>query len=265
MATITNNRTRYSTKDLLALLTWFESSIEEMIGEGIWTPPETIVVRTISLKRIGTSSGVKFSQKSNGYYSRSVGKHKAPNIWETQNGSALRIVAPANLPDDDDPSRTAVHAWKDTRPPMPLSVLREIVSWYWSCGKMSHIAVSDHHEDVVNFIQAAGREVPPIYVDNRIHNPVKSVKATKERKIERAAQMHGDTSTRMKGSSRTPQYHWKNTVYWAGEYYNREWERRECWRQKILDLGGEQPKHETFAEYLIYIGTYLKQHGRMPL
>ena len=208
MAVIDKNRTRYSTTDLLNLLNWFEdrmrfrfggshndgggptASVRDKVPEVlIWEPPKTVSVSTISPSNVLVGKGVKL-----GVRQRHSRHNHSPDYHRTKEDVNLKLVAPKNLPDDDDPGRTAIHAWKDNRGILPISVTKDILRWYYSNGKMSYSNIQAFHDKVIDLIDKA-REgnipqpenklwwggLPPVYVDVRVADPTKSKKSTPDR------------------------------------------------------------------------------------
>ena len=266
MAVVKQNRTRYNTDDILALLGWFEKKMHNLglvqAGElelgwraqqvALWRPPsEGINLGSVSPQEVVLGECVSFNHS------------KLPQGWRRKGGlPCLKIIAPKNLPDDD-PGRALLMAAKDIRPHLPDSGAREVLRWYYAAGTMSHEKIRDHGQTVLDLIKTTPG-LPPVFADNRIATQAPRGDYSKAAKVQRYREHFGDSTTAMGGSSKTPAYHWKSALWWAKEYYEREFERREKWRQKILDLGEFESRHTTFEEFLIDCAARLKDGRGLP-
>ncbi len=158
MAVVKQNRTRYNTDDILALLGWFEKKMHNLglvqAGElelgwraqqvALWRPPsEGINLGSVSPQEVVLGECVSFNHS------------KLPQGWRRKGGlPCLKIIAPKNLPDDD-PGRALLMAAKDIRPHLPDSGAREVLRWYYAAGTMSHEKIRDHGQTVLDLIKTA--------------------------------------------------------------------------------------------------------------
>lgn len=88
--------------------------------------------------------------------------------------------------------------------------------------------------------------------DVRIGSNPKATKRTKEDKAKHALGQYG-LGSKMHGSSRTYAGYWAYRISTACYYYQKEYNRREAWREKAESHGAVVPddqKHETFPQYL---------------
>ena len=264
MAAVNRNRTRYNTANILALLEWFESRMKELdLFEHVppnrelswrekhlamWIPPKAIKIATASPRAVASGSCVGFNHS------------RLPSNYYMKDGRpCLKIIAPKNLPEDE-PGRTLLMAVKDVRPCLPDKGTREVLEWYYAAGTMSHTKLRERGYEVRDLIKTAVG-LPPVFADGRVADPVPKGDRGKEEKIARIREQFGDSSGLMPGSSKTSHHHWKSAMRWAKEYYDREFERRERWRQKLLDLGESDHPHMTFEEFLMHCVEEL-QNGR---
>ncbi len=241
---IVNNQTRYPSEDILAVLASVrEYLLERMDDDANWKFPTRIRVRSWSSTAINENFGVRLSREEPYYYA-----------YGFEEEVCLSIAAPKHLPEND-PIRSLVHA-ADGKVMLPVATVEAVARWYVSNCYM--------HRQAGMHQMVRSVELPEIRVQNRVVDPVKKVTKSTEEKLASYAEKHGDPVYCMQGSSRTPAYHWQHEMRDMANYYEREWERREKWRQKILKLGGEREAHIDFPTYLIWVGKYHQKHGRFP-
>ena len=241
---ITDNQTRYPNEDILAVCTAVREAVLYSFPDIDWLYPEQIRVRSWSPSQSTSPGldGVKVLRSEPFYYR-----------YGYSNNVVLTIVAPKHLPEND-PIRSLVHS-VDGKVYLPKTAVGAIARWYLS---QCYLAKSLRKDFIENL------DLPEVSVQERRVNPVKTVKKSTAGKIESYIEKHGDPDYAMKGSSRTPDYRWKYELHEMKDYYDREWERRDKWRQKILKLGGEREAHIDFAAYLVFVGKYHQKHGRFP-
>jgi hypothetical protein len=88
-----------------------------------------------------------------------------------------------------------------------------------------------------------------VRVERRVQTPQARRVRSAEERHEALRERHGFNFV-LEGSSRTSEWYWKSKLDSARSYYEREWDRRDAWRQKLLKEGVEVRAHETWGEFL---------------
>ena len=275
MTLIERNETRYPTEDLCHAFAWFESKVESWCVKQYtetqdnctpWHPyAGQITVKTISLNAIDGNGSIQFPKSRLG---RMRQPRYCPRSWSSRRPISLQILASRNMPNLDPLRELALsHSEEEEVEYLAREAVAELLTWYWCVGHLDH-----SHPDASNVVGLGPRlinreaNLPTVRILKRRVDSTSGPSLTEDEKIQRLLQAHGNPEFGMQGSSKTGAYLWREKIYAAEEFYDRERDRREAWGDKLREIPGYEDRkgHMTFPEYLEYCARHLRKHGRMP-
>ena len=254
--TIQNNDTRYSSEGLAGIFSFVQEKMTAYAEEQELDDPKFphyVNVRSVSPTK--SPGPVKEHRELPHHYR-----------WGFKETITLSLYAPKHLPEDD-PIRSLVLT-ADGVKALPQSVTTEIARWYWNACLLPLPMASKRtggSERVFGTVVDA-RLLPVVKVlSGRVDAKKAAARKTPDQKLASLAEKHGDPKYEMAGSSRTNHYLWRERLAMAKEYYDREWERRDKYREKYDVMSGEsRPQHLTFPMYLRLLAHHIEETGNLP-
>ena len=253
--TIQHNDTRYSSEGLGAIFSFVRERMTAYAQEqelDVPKFPHYVNVRSVSPTK---SPGPVKAQREVPHHYR----------WGFKETVTLSLYAPKHLPEDD-PIRSLVLT-ADGVKALPQSVTTEIARWYWNaCLLPFAFDISNHNRSKVFETVIDPHLLGVVNVlSGRVDAKKAAARKTPEQRLASLEEKHGDPNFEMSGSSRTNRYLWRERIAMAREYYDREWERRDKYREKYDILSGEsRPQHLTFPMYLRFLAQHIEKTGNLP-